>query len=105
MRLGPATQAALLSRTFCLPSFALAKDHRATCTPKSAACFRCSPEACASGLRFSAPILLGRRIGEAARPGHQRTGHAPNFPRWLTLENHRRRWILVGTESEHLTLL
>jgi hypothetical protein len=26
MRLGPATQAALLSRTFCLISFAVAKD-------------------------------------------------------------------------------
>ena len=29
MRLGPATQAALLSRTFCWPLFAVAKNHRA----------------------------------------------------------------------------
>src|SRR5450759_1595197 len=42
---------------------------------------RCSPEACASGLRFSASILLGRGISEeAAKPGHRHTGHAPNSP-------------------------
>jgi|GEM_PF-5617243 len=56
------------------------------CTRKSAL-HRCSPEACASGLGFGASILLGRRISEeAAKPGHQRTGHAPSFPRRFTLE-------------------
>src|SRR5208282_220203 len=81
MRPGPATRAALLSRTFRLPSLAGAKDHRTNGTPKSALP-RCSPEACASGLRFNAFILLGRGISlEAAKPGHRRTGHAPNFPR------------------------
>jgi len=56
------------------------------CTPKSAT-HRRSPEACASGSGSGASIPLGRRISEeAAKPGHQHTGHAPNFPRWLTLE-------------------
>jgi len=63
MRPGPATRTALLSRTFCLPSFAVAKDHRATALLR-VPCIRRSPEARASGLRFSASILLGRGISE-----------------------------------------
>jgi len=59
------------------------------CTPKSAM-QRCSPEACASGLRFSASILLGRRISEeAAKPGHRHTGHAPNSPDDSLSRSHR----------------
>src|SRR5208337_2118011 len=51
------------------------------CTGKGAM-HRRSPEACASGLRFSVSILLGRRTSyEAAKPGRRHTGHAPNFPR------------------------
>jgi hypothetical protein len=53
MRLGPATQAALLSRTFYLPSFAerdrRAKAHRATHSQKCQ--HRCSPKARAFRVR------------------------------------------------------
>jgi hypothetical protein len=63
-----------------LPSFAEAKDHRATSlrrAPRSDD----EPEARAPGLRFSVSIPLFRGTSEeAAKPGHQRTGHAPIFP-------------------------
>jgi hypothetical protein len=45
MRPGPATRAALLSRKFWLPSFAWAKDHRATAlrkVPRGDACLKLS---------------------------------------------------------------
>src|SRR3979411_1448253 len=81
MRPGPATRAALLSRTFLSAVFRQGERASRNCTGKSAM-HRCSPEACASGLGFGVSILLGRRISEeAAKPGHRHTGHAPNFPR------------------------
>jgi len=32
---------------------------------------------------------------EGRKAGQWHTGHAPIFPRWLTLENHRLRWTLA----------
>jgi hypothetical protein len=82
MRPGPATQAALLSRTFRNPSFACAKDRRTMAHALvKVHSDRRSPEACASGLGFGASILLGRRTSEeAAKPGHRHTGQGPNSP-------------------------
>ncbi len=68
-----------------------AKEHRAIALVRAQG-HRCSPEACATGLRFSASILLKtpklgslkaqkKTIKEAVKPGHRRTGHAPIFPR------------------------
>src|ERR1019366_4848123 len=61
MRLGPATRAALLSRTLLTAVFRQGRKLTAHSTPKSAM-RRCPPEARASDLKFSASILLGRRM-------------------------------------------
>jgi hypothetical protein len=79
MRLGPATLAALLSRTFQLLSFAGAKDHRA----KSLRGAPLSDDNLKLALQAHDSVLpsFRRKISEeAVKPGHQHTGHVPNFP-------------------------
>ncbi len=87
MRPGPATQAALLSRTLLTAVFRpKVEDHRAAAfrrTPCSNAHRGLAPLACYS-VSF---VLLGRRtMEEAATAGHQLTGHDLDFHRQLTLE-------------------
>src|ERR1035438_2616014 len=86
MRPGPATQAALLSRMLLLPSFARNERQSRNCTPKRAM-QRGPPEVSHSRLAVQRFHSALRRISEeAATPGHQLTGHEPEFPRRFTLE-------------------
>ena len=91
MRPRPATRAALLSWTFRLPSSAGGERSSRNCTHKSAM-QRCSPEACASGLRFSASTLLEE--GFLRRPQSPGTGTLDmrRIPPVIhSRENHRQR--------------
>src|ERR1700676_4028216 len=87
MRPGPATQAALLSRTFRLPSFTEAKVQRSSRNRASDSYERRAPrindhlKLTLQSYDSAFSILLERRTSEeAAKAGHQDTGHAPNFP-------------------------
>jgi len=102
MRPGPATRAALLSRTFCLPSFAVAKDHRASALLKECHAFdahlRLAPQGYDSALLSS---LEGGFLRRPSSPGAGALDMHRIPPVIHSRENHRQHWILVGTDSEH----
>ncbi len=96
MRPGPATRAALLSRTFLTAVFRQGERASRNCTGKGAM-HRCSPETCASGLGFGVSILLGRRISEeAAKPGTGTLDMHRISPGDSLSGNHRQRRTLVN---------
>ena len=106
MRPGPATQAALLSRTFLTAVFHLAGGGSSRSGIPKNTMQQCTPETHVPSLLFSVFIPLCRgTTEEAATPGHQLTGHEPDSPGDSPSRESPATLNTVGSASENILAL